>query len=313
MNLKKYLDAKLAVFFRKSPEWLKKAICIGVRSYGPLRKTLYKRMSFKGVFKVKIDSSHSFKMNHYGGMIENETFWNGLFKTWENDNGWAWMELCKNADSILDIGANTGIYSLVAKTLNPGCKLIAFEPSQHTFSKLRENNKLNNFDIICEKLAISDSTGTKVFYDIKNVNQTTASLSPYKTKFRRNFKGTNWEYEVDTKRLDEYILENKIDNIDLIKLDIELHEAEAIQGLGDFLFKFSPIIFLEILDEKVMAKIGSIISLKDYSLYHLKPNKVEEVPTFTFSNEFKQNELWNYLLVPKDKYSHLKETTHLFN
>ena len=103
-----------------------------------------------------------------------------MFQTWENETGWIWLELSKCSNSILDIGANTGIYSMIAKTLNPDSEIYAFERSNHTYSTLVENSELNNFDISCEQMALFNFSGDQVFYDIPDSNQTSASLSSKK-------------------------------------------------------------------------------------------------------------------------------------
>ena len=45
-------------------------------------------------------------------------------------------------DVIFDIGANTGIYSMVTKAINPSSKIHAFEPSKQTYFKLKLNSRI---------------------------------------------------------------------------------------------------------------------------------------------------------------------------
>ncbi|TBW25562.1 FkbM family methyltransferase [Gramella sp. KN1008] len=101
---------------------------------------LSKRANFRGKFQVKIPKNNYFYMINYGGIIEERTLRDGLFKTWENDIGWIWVQLCKCSDVVFDVGANTGIYSLVTKSINPNASVYAFEPSPRNFKKLRKNN-----------------------------------------------------------------------------------------------------------------------------------------------------------------------------
>ena len=79
--------------------------------------------------------------------------------------------------TIFDVGANTGIYSLVAKTLNKEAKVFAFEPSSKLSKSLNKNNQINNYDIICEKIALSNKSDHQIFYDTTYENQTSASLN----------------------------------------------------------------------------------------------------------------------------------------
>lgn len=257
----------------------------------------YKDLNFNGPFKVHIGNKQTFLMEHYGGIIENETFWKGLFKTFENDTGWIWMQLSPASEVIFDIGANTGIYSLVAKTLNSSSKIYAFEPSMHTYSRLVNNNSINGFDIECEQLAISDKNTSQIFYDVPNANQMSASLSPDKLKNWEGYSGESLEYVVETVTLENYIETHDINRIDLMKIDIELHEPEAIQGLGLYLQKFKPVILIEVLTESVAEQLNNLIDLEQHFIFHLEgENRATRKKDFSVVNG-----LWNFLVFHRDR------------
>lgn len=283
---------------------LKKYLCIFLRTVKVPHRLFYKDFKFRGTFDVKI-LDKKFKMIHHGGTIENETFWKGLFQTFENDTGWVWTELCDISNVIFDIGANTGIYSLVAKTINTDSKVYAFEPSKHTYIKLQQNNLINKFDIICEQIAISSFTGEQTLFDTPDHNQTSASLSPKKLKEWPGYSGDIVEYKVKTMTLSDYIEINNIKKIDLIKLDIEMHEPEAIKGLGKYLMAFKPIIIIEVLSQEVANELNSIIPLDNFDIFHLKEEKVAIKQKFFSVNPG----LWNYIVIHKDLMNMVKQHT----
>ena len=126
---------------------------------------IFKHLHFKGVIEVPINEGKKFFINHYGFQIENEIFWSGLTNGWEKVSINLWIQLCKDSPVILDIGANTGVYALVAKTINPNAKVFAFEPVNRVYDKLQENIALNSYDIVAIKKAVSDKSGTAVIYD----------------------------------------------------------------------------------------------------------------------------------------------------
>lgn len=67
-------------------------------------------------------------------------------------------------DVLFDIGANVGIYSMLAATSNPEGTVVAVEPMPATFARLCENarvNGLRNVRPYC--VAISDRTGLGTF------------------------------------------------------------------------------------------------------------------------------------------------------
>lgn len=74
-------------------------------------------------------------------------------------------------DSFLDIGANVGIYSLLAnEIIGETGSLRAFEPGDQAFSWLEENFRLNNIpDDSCCKLVVSDQVGAVGFTQDKDL------------------------------------------------------------------------------------------------------------------------------------------------
>ena len=286
----------------------KKLICQLLKIARIPNSKFYKDLKFNGQFKVETHNGGGFKLWHHGGTIENETFWNGLFISWENETGWIWQELCQFSNTIIDIGANTGIYSMVAKTINPKSKVFSFEPSKHTYKKLLLNNKLNKFDITCEQIALSDSTGKQVFFDTPDTNQTSASLSSEKLKNWEGYSGEIYEYKVQTVKLADYIKNKSIENIDLIKMDIEMHEPEAIEGLGSYLQKYKPIVIIEVLSEKVAKKLNELIDNKEHVIFHLQDkNNAQLVKEFSLAPP-----LWNYIFFHKDLIEKIKLHTTLY-
>lgn len=259
-----------------------------------LNNKLYKDLKFEGDFMVEIDKDKKFVLHHFGGRIENETYWKGLFNTFEYEMGWIWIMLSKKSHVILDIGANTGIYSLVAKTVNPSSEIYAFEPSRNTFSKLIQNISTNQFNIRSFDIALSNTTGTSTFYDSFDPNQTSASMSDKMHQLWENFNVNS--YEVKTIKGIDFVTQNNIKSIDILKIDVEMFEPQVIEGFGDVLFKHRPYIFIEVLSNDIAEKLNLLFK-DEFAYYHLsdknimcRKNQLEMVPL-----------KWNYILCPKDK------------
>ena len=185
----------------------KKQICQILRnSTFFVNHNLHIDLKFKGKFTVKIPKKDKkFILNAWNSTIENEIFWNGLGKTWELETVNLWINLCHKSKVIFDIGANTGIYSLIAGKLNPNAKIIAFEPSSIIIPKLKKNIMDNNLNIELIEKGVSNENGEKTFYDVKDNHQSSASLSDQKLKYFEGFKGEINEYKIETLRLDSYI------------------------------------------------------------------------------------------------------------
>jgi FkbM family methyltransferase len=303
----------LIQFYRKFSHPNRKIICEVIKKTRIPHDSFYKELKFNWKFKVKLAKNKSFYMYNFGGSVETETFWKGAFTTWENDAGWLWMQLCRCCNVIFDVGANKGIYSLVAKTINPNARVYAFEPSVYTFDKMVKNIELNRFDISCERMAISNRSGNQVFYDVPRQNQTTASLSPDKMKNFEGYRGEVLEYKVPTISLSDYIEINNILAVDLIKIDIELHEPEAIEGLGKYLSTYKPIVFVEVLTEEIAVKLNELIDFENFKLFHLKKGaKPEPLSKFKTNKKALANWEWNYVLFHKDVEEKVQNNTSLY-
>lgn len=274
---------------------LKKSLCLFLRWSKIPNEKFYKDLRFNGVFNVKFETFY-FRVFHYESTIENEIFWKGLGKKWERDTIWLWKELSMISDVIFDIGANTGVYSLLSKTVNSNVIVHAFEPSNGVFPKLEKNCYLNDYDIKCWKLAFSNFLGFQSFYDSHGNLPTSGSLSSKKFFDECEDDNLKFEYQVKTSTIDEFIIQHKIDKIDLIKIDVEMHEAEVMEGFKQC-NKMRPIIFIEILTEEIAAEIEEKIKNFNYSFYELDFEKLIPLDHLKKGRPYH----WNFLLVPEEK------------
>ena len=120
------MKSVLKSIYRAIP--FKQQIYVLVRSVWRPPQRLYRHLHFVGTMKIKVDEQHSFRMRHYGYLIENEIFWNGIMNSWEKNSLRIWKKLVERCDVIVDVGANTGVYSLLAKSINPGATAILVSP-----------------------------------------------------------------------------------------------------------------------------------------------------------------------------------------
>lgn len=228
-------------------------------------ESVYRHFYFKGVFKVSIDTNHSFKIKHYGFQLENDIFWCGLINGWEKVSVALWLKLCGQSSVVVDIGANTGIFSLIAKAVNPKTSVYAFEPVKRVFEKLEANIKLNNYDIILLEKAVSDYDGYATIYD-----QPTEHI--YSVTVNKNLADLDIkviETTIETITLDSFIESNKIERIDLLKIDVETHEPEVIKGFSKYLMAFKPAILIEILNDEVGSQIQKAVEGLGYLYFNI--------------------------------------------
>lgn len=238
------------------------------------QEALYRHLYFKGVFTIKINQSKKFKINHYGFWIENELFWRGFGNSWEKESLKLWVKLCEESQVIFDIGANTGVYALVAKTINNNAKVYSFEPEPKYFDMLRKNIILNNFDIKSYRKAISDHNGEVI---IDDYSEESKSL------------------KVACVTIDEFVKQNDLKRIDLIKIDVETHEPEVLNGFSNYLSLFRPTLLIEILNKDIADKIYANVRELGYLYFNIDENgKIRQ------TDRIEKSDYYNYLLCNPD-------------
>ena len=190
------------------------------------KKILPEFVNFNG-FKIFLSSEDAINFALFG--YENEAYEISLFKS----------EL-KIGNMVLDIGANIGLYSLIAsKLIGEMGRVYSFEPDIVSFKNLKQNS-IENFckNIILINRAVSSTNGY-------------ASLAPSSNKSSRSGyhlikqEKNLHSIKVETVCLDDF-LKNKEKKIDVIKLDCEGSEFDALKGMENILRNNNDVkIFLE--------------------------------------------------------------------
>lgn len=226
-----------------------------------LPSSIYKYLRFQGVFEVEVQEK-VFKIMHHGYPVENELFWKGL-KKWESVSLQFWMTMSKRSKVIIDVGANTGIYSLIAASLNPSAQVYAFEPLNFVYKKLLYNLSLNpSLNIKAFDIAISDSNGQTSFNVPGDTHSYTASLNS------SHDMNNAMRVQVETKTLDRFLKEQSC-GVDLVKIDVERHEPEVIEGFINSIKKYLPTILIEILDNEIGIRLREQLKDTPYLYFNL--------------------------------------------
>jgi len=151
-------------------------------------------------------------------------------------------------DTFLDVGANTGLYSIIATTAHDRATAIAFEPVPAIVSLLRSNLALNpaTARVRVDEVAIGDATGTAELHlpvpQADGTVETSASLEP-------DFKEEIGEViTVRTCPLDDAWRAHGRPIVTMIKVDVEGSEARVLGGAGEVIAAHRPVISVEVLD-----------------------------------------------------------------
>ena len=156
-----------------------------------------------------------------------------------------------NGDIFVDIGANIGLFSLIASQLvGEKGKVISFEPSPITFNRLQENINLNKFsNIEVVNKGISDNVGKLSINLYEEGFDAWNSFAPPSANFNRPSK----KIDVEVNTLDSELKRIDKNKIKIIKIDVEGWEKFVLLGAEDILTNYSPIIMMEFTESNTFS------------------------------------------------------------
>jgi len=147
---------------------------------------------------------------------------------------------------IVDVGANVGDVAIAALRSYPECKVICFEPVGAQFNVLKQ--RLTEFGdrVILFNKAVSDQTGegeinVTSFHQASSIETISSS---YHT-LNPNIDVVNKE-KIDLVKLDDISTQFPTKYIDILKIDVEGHELNALKGGAKFISSCVDTIIIEV-------------------------------------------------------------------
>jgi FkbM family methyltransferase len=176
--------------------------------------------------------------------------------------------LKENPLQVIDVGARGGPQPHWGVFEEGGINVVGFEPYIEECDRLNREAAEGKFNVpfLCFPVALGNTHGTARLYEYPN--QAANSMTPHP----RIDKGYR---EVEVRRFDDFAAQNGIGSVDFMKIDVERHEPEVIQGLGKFLssgeilgFEIE-VHFLPRDNKPLLADIELLLRPHGYSLYDL--------------------------------------------
>lgn len=150
-------------------------------------------------------------------------------------------------DSVFfDIGANSGYFSILASSVAKNGFVHAFEPVPRTYKIFKKTIELNGIkNIKLNNVCVGAKNGVVKFY----VDESSDVSSLNKTSYQRKTKLSKCKMI----RLADYCYKNKIDKIDIMKIDTEGAEKDILFSSRNILIKYKPILVVEFSSETANA------------------------------------------------------------
>lgn len=218
--------------------------------------------------------------------VENDiSFWN-IIDNWEKHSFEILKKYLNDNKIFIDVGAWNGVLSMYASKIAK--KVYCFEPDKIAFEHLSNNIKLNNIkNINCINKGASLKNGISKFY----VRYFGDSVSSLLDRDMENYK-TNETVEIKTIKLSEFLIENQLKNIGLIKMDTEGSEIYILDDMEKYIEKYKPNMYISFHPNWFPDKdynINKIANLMDksydiFTIFFKKINKDDFIKNLYSSN-----------------------------
>ncbi len=205
-----------------------------------------------------------------GVNVASRIYWFGN-DGFESRMGPVMATLLRDAHVLLDVGSNFGFYSVLAQKLNAGIATFCFEPVDHL---LADNKLFHEANRATRQTLLAQGVSSEVGSSIMLVPErgftrfliTSATLDrDYAAHKLTNVK----ERQIAITTLDAFAAAHPLVPFHrtVVKIDVEGHELKVLEGAGDFLARWHPIVFIEIfLRPANVSAIVSLVAARGYRL-----------------------------------------------
>ncbi|MBI1832266.1 MAG: FkbM family methyltransferase [Planctomycetes bacterium] len=261
------------------------------------------RLPFLGQIRVHGPDNLRLRMHTYGphgkDRIAIKLARRGL-AGYEGETTRLFMALVKDAKTVIDVGANTGLFALLAGLANPACRVWAFEPVSFIFNMLQQNIRLNGLaNVEAIPMAVADFVGESTFY----ITRTNVGI-PTDSSVCQGFRDQVDEHRVPTTTLDEFSQRQSLPRIDLVKIDAESAESKVIRSAITTIRWDRPYLICEILEGVDHSFLQDTFPPLDYQFYHITRDRLTYRDRLHGSLDVERR---NHLIAPAEKIPLLQE------
>ncbi|NML39137.1 amino acid adenylation domain-containing protein [Chitinophaga sp. G-6-1-13] len=191
---------------------------------------------------------------------------------------------------VIDVGANAGFSTLFFHLLNNRARIFSFEPIPEVFGYLSKNRSLYGIPGNAYQLAVSDSEGQLdiSYYPevsiVSGINESSVEARELVRAYIRNSGGNELSNEaIDelldaklssrkitcrTKTISRIIQEERLDKVDLLKIDVENSEEFVIKGIDDADWSRIQSVIIEVHDvEGRLDRISRTLEGRGFHIY----------------------------------------------
>ena len=229
---------------------------------GAVHRAMWSRLSADSEFTVSLEGRELNYTFVPGDQIANTLFWRGEY---EVETSHVFAALARRAKVVIDVGANTGFYSLLACLMNETARVVAFEPAPRIAEILERNISLNDWGDRCEirREAVAERCGVTQFHVPHSNVPTSASMH------RDGFRGYAGDL-IDVPVVTVDSICERFERVDLFKIDVEGFEHKVLEGMTETLGRCHPNIFIECNIDGPCEEMEALLQQFGYRFYSLR-------------------------------------------
>jgi hypothetical protein len=163
---------------------------------------------------------------------------------------------------VLDVGANTGFYALIAVSVDPSVEVHAFEPYPPVVELLHDNLTVNR--VGARIRVFEEAVGLSVSVAVTTLDEHIATIGPHS-------------------------------RVGVIKIDVESLEHEVLAGATELVSSDRPYIVLEVLPTSDVDALEEIRASCGYVDVCLRPHEAVVGGAIVFDADG-----WNHLFIPSE-------------
>lgn len=205
--------------------------------------------------------------------VAHKLLWNGYYEPMSLG---VWALLAKQSPVVFDVGAHTGVYSLIAHLTNPQATVVSCEPHEVNYARLVVNLRANELPRdMAYPVAVSNIDDFVPFnvLDVHWYLSSGGSVGGHRKPMTK---------PVLAIQLDTTYRENKR-KIALIKIDTEGHEPSVIEGAKTMIAECVPDILMESVFNPDTASLDSFFRQLGYSFYIIDDHQCMLTPVETLA------------------------------
>jgi len=175
-----------------------------------------------------------------------------------------------------DVGANCGYYSITLAKIFKNLKILAFEPNNDAYYKFNKTLKINpdlSDRIVLHNYGLSNKNSKLIMKSLIKFGYAQTGGSTVNNDYLTNFKTQEAFFKIGDKEI------NVEGSIIVLKIDVEGHEINVLNGIKQLLNNNKCIIQIEIFNKNFEQVNQFLIDNKFYKITKVKPR-----PDYFYTN-----------------------------